>query len=128
MFTLQRQNPYSSIRSLRQRLTEEQTVKLQESCNEIYQQFLGIVAEGEGAMASSSFSDVSMAWLVLAGRGMTIGQVDAIAQGKIYTGNQALGLGLVDQIGTLQTAVEKVVGSPAWLRTCQLIARHRRQN
>jgi protease-4 len=39
---------------------------------------------------------------------MTIGQVDAIAQGKIYTGNQALGLGLVDQIGSLQTAVDKV--------------------
>lgn len=43
---------------------------------------------------------------VAEGRGMTTDEVDALAQGKVYTGRRALGLKLVDEIGSFQRAVE----------------------
>lgn len=42
---------------------------------------------------------------VAAGRKMTTARVDSIGQGRVWTGQQALGLGLVDKIGTLEDAV-----------------------
>lgn len=41
------------------------------------------------------------------GRGMTRDQVDSIAQGHVYTGERAIQLKLVDQLGTLDDAVAK---------------------
>ena len=41
------------------------------------------------------------------GRGMTRDQVDAIAQGHVYTGERAIQLKLVDQLGSLDDAVAK---------------------
>lgn len=43
--------------------------------------------------------------LVAAGRDMTVENVDAIAQGRVWTGAEALGIGLVDQIGTIEDAI-----------------------
>ena len=56
-----------------------------------------------------------------AGRKMTPETVDPIAQGRVWTGNQALKNGLVDKIGTLQDAISKAeqlakVEKPAILR------------
>lgn len=45
---------------------------------------------------------------VRTGRKMTAQEVDAIADGRIVTGAQAVKLKLVDQIGTMQDAVEEV--------------------
>jgi protease IV len=42
---------------------------------------------------------------VAKGRGMTIEQVDEIAQGRVWTGSDALRLGLVDQLGGLEDAI-----------------------
>lgn len=42
---------------------------------------------------------------VAAGRKMTTQQVDAIGQGRVWTGQQALRLKLVDKLGTLEDAV-----------------------
>jgi protease-4 len=39
------------------------------------------------------------------GRGMTKEAVNEIAQGRVWTGQQALGIGLVDELGTLDDAV-----------------------
>ena len=39
------------------------------------------------------------------GRNMTFEQVDSIAQGRVWTGNQALKIGLVDELGSLQDAI-----------------------
>ena len=39
------------------------------------------------------------------GRGMTVAQVDSIAQGRVWTGTSALNLGLVDQLGDLEDAI-----------------------
>ena len=58
------------------------------------------------------------------GRGMTPEEVDKIAQGRVWTGNQALKIKLVDRLGTLDDAVAeaakraelsdyKVIQSPA---------------
>ena len=44
---------------------------------------------------------------VAEGRGMKTEAVDAIAQGRVWTGNQALKHKLVDQLGTLDDAVTK---------------------
>lgn len=42
---------------------------------------------------------------VAEGRKMKVEQVDSIAQGRVWTGNQALKIGLVDDLGSLQDAI-----------------------
>lgn len=42
---------------------------------------------------------------VAQGRGMTTQQVDKIAQGRVWTGEQALKLKLVDRLGNLDDAI-----------------------
>ncbi|MEO8515270.1 MAG: S49 family peptidase, partial [Flavobacterium sp.] len=42
---------------------------------------------------------------VASGRKMTVAQVDAIAQGRVWAGSDALKLGLVDKIGGLDSAL-----------------------
>lgn len=42
---------------------------------------------------------------VAKGRGMTVAQVDSIGQGRVWTGEQALKIGLVDKIGGLDDAI-----------------------
>ena len=43
--------------------------------------------------------------LVANGRDMTVEDVDAIAQGRVWTGAEAIGIGLVDKIGTIEDAI-----------------------
>ena len=57
---------------------------MQASVEDIYESFVNLVAEG---------------------RGMEPSAVDAIAQGRVWMGSDALGIGLVDEIGTLKDAV-----------------------
>jgi protease-4 len=40
------------------------------------------------------------------GRGMTVEDLDKIAQGRVWTGEQALEIGLVDSLGTLNDAIQ----------------------
>lgn len=58
---------------------------LQISIEQVYRRFLNIVAEG---------------------REMTIDAVDEVAQGRVWSGQTAVDLGLVDAIGNLDDAVE----------------------
>lgn len=44
---------------------------------------------------------------VAAGRKMTVAQVDSIAQGRVWSGSQALKIGLVDKIGGLDDAIKE---------------------
>lgn len=44
--------------------------------------------------------------LVANARGMTVAEVDAIGQGRVWSGQQALELGLVDQLGNQQQAID----------------------
>lgn len=66
-------------------LDESEVAYMQESIETIYSQFLTVVSEG---------------------RDLTPEYVDSIAQGRVWTGSDALAIGLVDSIGTLEDAVK----------------------
>jgi protease-4 len=44
---------------------------------------------------------------VAAGRGRSVEAIEEIARGRVWTGRQALGLGLIDEIGDFESAVRK---------------------
>lgn len=70
--------PFKDIMSADRPMTLEEKLILQDIVNEIYNQFVAVVA---------------------AGRKMEEGQVRRLADGRIYTGLQAKNLGLIDEIG-----------------------------
>jgi len=65
-------------------LTDEERAVLRERLDDVYQQFIDVVAES---------------------RGMTEKEVRAVADGRVYTGRQALELGLIDAEGDLHDAI-----------------------
>ncbi len=75
---------HSDMLSLTRPFDAEETVWMQVYVDDIYNSFVSIVAEG---------------------RDMTFEAVDDIAQGRVWTGADALRIGLVDEIGTLEDAV-----------------------
>ena len=75
---------YADLGALDRPWTEEERGLFQQYVNRGYELFLKRVSEG---------------------RGMTRDQVDSIAQGRVWTGAQALGLGLGDELGGLQDAI-----------------------
>lgn len=66
-------------------LTEEQRRIMQDITDSLYEQFVAAVAEG---------------------RGLPVAKVRRLATGQLYTGAQALNLGLVDELGGLDTAID----------------------
>lgn len=80
-------------------LTAEETAIIQMEVDKIYQVFMERVANG---------------------RNLSIAQVDSIGQGRVWTGDQAVELGLVDRIGNLQTAISAAV-SKADLKDFELV-------
>jgi len=58
--------------------------QVQESIEETYETFLQRVSQG---------------------RGMTVAQVDSVAQGRVWSGTEALEIGLVDELGNLDDAI-----------------------
>ena len=64
--------------------TEERTI-IQIEVNNIYNTFMERVANG---------------------RNMSVADVDSMGQGRVWTGEQAVALGLVDRIGNIQTAIQ----------------------
>ena len=77
-------NEHSDMLSLIHTLDPAEIACMQASVEDIYDKFVNLVA---------------------AGRGMEPADVDEIAQGRVWTGADALGVGLVDEIGTLKDAV-----------------------
>lgn len=77
-------NRHADMYNLMRPLDAKETAYMQASVERIYDRFTAIVAEG---------------------RDMTVAQVDDIAQGRVWTGAEALEIGLVDEIGTLEDAV-----------------------
>lgn len=75
---------HSDMLSLTRPFDAEETGWMQIYVDDIYNSFVSIVAEG---------------------RGKTFEEVDEIAQGRVWTGSDALEIGLVDEIGTLEDAV-----------------------
>lgn len=74
--------------SITEPLTEEQLAIFQSLVDEAYEQFTGIVSEE---------------------RNISIGDVKALADGRVYTAKQALDLGLIDQIGTQDEAMDDMM-------------------
>jgi len=70
--------------SLNRKLTPEELSNIQAEVDDIYMDFLNRVAEG---------------------RGMTTDQVNTIARGRVWTGTDALRVGLVDELGGLKDAI-----------------------
>lgn len=77
-------NKLSDMPSLTRALTDEEKQIMQEMVENVYSTFVSHVAEG---------------------RNMTYEQVDAIGQGRVWTGENALKLGLVDKLGNLDDAI-----------------------
>ena len=75
-------------------LTDEQRKIMQDITDDLYEQFVAAVAQG---------------------RGLPAAEVRKLATGQLYTGNQALSLGLVNELGGLDTAVD-VAASLAGIR------------
>ena len=73
-----------AIMTTNRKLTEEELSIIQKGVDDIYLQFKQRVA---------------------AGRGMTVEQVNVIARGRVWTGRDALKIGLVDEIGGLKDAI-----------------------
>lgn len=71
--------------SLNRKLTPEELSVVQEEVDLIYDEFLGRVAEG---------------------RGMTKENVNTIARGRVWSGIDAVKIGLVDQLGGLEDAIQ----------------------
>jgi protease-4 len=70
---------------LEAQLDEVQMEAMNASITNIYEDFVGIVAKG---------------------RGMEYDEVDAIARGRVWTGQDAQKIGLVDELGDLQDAID----------------------
>ena len=66
-------------------MTDEERKYWQLMVDDVYDQFVQAVAEG---------------------RGMEIAEVKKLADGRVFTGQQALDYGLVDQLGGLRDALE----------------------
>ncbi len=75
------------IGSITRPMTDREKQVLQSVIDDVYMQFVEHVAEG---------------------RGMAVEKVKLIANGSIFSGRQALGLGLVDKLGTFQDAVDLI--------------------
>lgn len=90
-FDVVKTNKASDFGTMSRPFDAAESAALQAHVNRGYSLFLKRVADGRTA----------------AGRKMTPEAVDHIAQGRVWTGNQALKNGLVDKIGTLNDAILK---------------------
>lgn len=74
-----------SVMTTNRKLTESEFAIIQSEVDDIYSQFLDRVSEG---------------------RGMTKEEVNVIARGRVWTGRDAQRIGLVDELGGLQDAID----------------------
>ncbi len=82
-FKVIKSGPYKDILAFDRELTNPEKHILQELIDVSYSQFVGVVAEG---------------------RNLTTETVRSFADGRVFTGQQALALGLVDRLGTEEDA------------------------
>ncbi len=78
-------HPYADMMSGMRRLSAAETAMLQRTTDQVYESFLDLVAES---------------------RNLSIEDVDAVAQGRVWTGEDALAAGLIDEFGGLDDAID----------------------
>ena len=93
-------SPNATFMSLVEPMTPYQLGAMQKSVNEIYELFTSRVAEG---------------------RGMSVDDVKAIAEGRVWVGSSAIGIGLVDKLGSLTDCVNDMAESLS-LRSDQYVS------
>lgn len=81
-------NPHADVSSGNRDLTEGEHAVMERRIDSVYHRFLTVVSEGRGFSTDSA---------------------NTIAQGRVWTGEQALGIGLVDLLGGLDRAIEVAV-------------------
>lgn len=81
-------NKFADFGDISRPMREDEKIVFQNYINEGYDLFLTRCSEGRGIAKDS---------------------LDKIAQGRVWTGNQALKIGLVDAIGGIDTAIEEAV-------------------
>ncbi|MFQ5858212.1 MAG: signal peptide peptidase SppA [Anaerolineae bacterium] len=86
-------------------MTTEEQALWQEIIDEAYEQFVGVVAEG---------------------RAMSVEEVRELADGRVYTGRQALELGLIDELGNMPDAIE-LAADLGGIKSKPRIIEHRRR-
>lgn len=79
-------NDYADLMTISRPLTPNERALIQEGVEQVYTTFIGHVAEG---------------------RGIPVAQVDSIGQGRVWSGAEAIQIGLVDELGGLNFAIEK---------------------
>lgn len=75
---------YADLLNTNRPMTADEEAIVQQMINRIYEDFVKVVADG---------------------RGLSTDSVHAMAQGRVYTGAQALEIGLVDKLGDLEDAI-----------------------
>ena len=83
-------NKHSDMYKLMRPLDGAEVKYMQKSIEKIYDRFTGLVADG---------------------RDMTVPQVDRIAQGRVWSGSEAVANNLADEIGTLEDAIDWAIAS-----------------
>ena len=78
-------NKHADMYGMMRPLDEAEIRYMQKSVEKIYDRFTSIVSEG---------------------RDLPVERVDEIAQGRVWTGSEALAINLVDEIGTIEDAVD----------------------
>lgn len=86
-FSVVETNPNAAFPDVMKPMTADQARMMQESVNRTYDLFTSRVAEGRGISQDS---------------------VKVIAEGRVWTGGAALGIGLVDSLGGLDAAVGEI--------------------
>jgi protease-4 len=83
-FDVAKTNEYADMMTVSRALKDDERAMIEDVIIEIYDDFIAKVAEG---------------------RNMTPDQVDEVARGRVWTGTDALELGLVDELGGLDAAI-----------------------
>ena len=83
-FDGEKTHQFADLMSLNRPLREDERLIIQQWIDDFYQGFTERVAEG---------------------RNMSLAQVDSVGQGRVWTGTDALAIGLVDELGGLEDAV-----------------------
>ena len=84
-FDVVKTNKFSDMPSITREFTPEERTFMQRYVNNGYEKFVARCAEG---------------------RDMSVAEIKKLAEGRVYTGKDALTIGLVDTLGTLNTALE----------------------
>jgi len=95
-------NAHSDVLTTTEPMDEFEMGVMENMITDIYNHFIELVAEG---------------------RGMSVADVDSIAQGRVWAGKDALEIGLVDELGDLQDAIKaaaEMAGLPEDCRTKEL--------